>query len=123
MDEQRKQPEGASHQAVGALIGALVGLGIAARQIFADYGEAAQVPWVEGIGITLGGGVAGLLLATLLGAGSQDETGTVPVEPAEVEDGGKNRIDPPGQDGTDSRIKPGHGINGIHRPDDPAKRA
>ena len=81
MDRFRKQPEGASHQAVGALMGALAGFGIAARQIFSDYGAAAQLPWVQCVGITMIGGVVGLILATMFGGGTPAEDGTAPTIP------------------------------------------
>jgi hypothetical protein len=115
MEEPNKQPEGASNQAVGALIGALIGLGIAARQIFSDYGEAAQIPWVQGIGITMAGGVVGLLLATLFASGNPEEK--KPILP-EIEDNAKARFDPPREGAPDDRIQPGHGINGVRLPDD-----
>ena len=82
MDDHRQQPEGASRQAVGALIGALIGFGIAARQIFSDYEQADQLPWVEGLGITMIGGVVGLILATLFAGGSDEQPPKPPGPPA-----------------------------------------
>lgn len=79
MDEPRKQPEGASRQAVGALIGALAGFGIAAKQIFADFGEAGQIPWVQCVTATMIGGVVGLILASMFGGGDAENPSPPPV--------------------------------------------
>jgi hypothetical protein len=105
MDEQHKQPEGASRQAVGALIGAVLGFGIAARKIFSDFESAGQVPWVEAVGITIAGGVVGLIVATLLVGKSPDET---PPAPPRVEDNGEAPAD--------DRVKPADGERGITTP-------
>ena len=44
--------------------------------IFADYETAGQLPWVQSVGITMIGGVVGLILASLFaGEEPQKETG------------------------------------------------
>ncbi len=66
MDEgHHKQPEGASRQAIGMLAGGVVGFGIGAQSIFADFANAGAVPWATGLGYALAGCFAGLILTTL----------------------------------------------------------
>ncbi len=118
MDTYRKQPEGASHQAVGALMGALAGFGIAARQIFSDYGEAAQLPWVQCVGITMIGGVVGLFLATIFSGGVPEENGTAPPVLPEV----PAHIDPPPTGKTEQRVKPAESVTGVRGQDDQVQK-
>ena len=65
MAEPHKQPEGGARVKPSAWIGAIIGLGIGAKHIFMDYDRAGQIPWVQCAGITVAGGVVGLILATL----------------------------------------------------------
>src|SRR5262249_12457616 len=110
----RKQPEGASRQAVGVLMGALLGFGITARQIFSDYAESGEVPWVTCVAGTMIGGVVGLILATLLGAGQDDEGQPAPPIPPDAE--GKAPVEP-GHDGPDEHVKPRESVEGVRKPD------
>jgi hypothetical protein len=113
----RKQPEGASRQAVGVLIGALLGFGITARQIFSDYAESGDVPWVTCVAGTMIGAVVGLILATLLGAGQDDEEQPAPPIPPDAE--GKAPVEPrnvplePGHEGPEEHVKPAEGVEGL----------
>jgi hypothetical protein len=110
MDEHRQQPEGASRQAVGALIGSIVGFGVAARQIFSEYEQAGQLPWVEGLAITMIGGVVGLIVATVLTRSTPDD---YPPKPPPS---------PPGETAPDQRIISGDRVNGIERNNGDVKR-
>ena len=121
MSSLRKQPEGASRQAVGFLMGALVGFGISARQIFADFGAAGEIPWVDCVVGTMIGGVAGLVLATLLGAGKPDEPEAAPTIPPDVEGEARARFDPAREHELDPRVKTEESVEGVRPPDNPGQ--
>jgi hypothetical protein len=110
MDDHRQQPEGASRQAAGALIGAIIGFGIAARQIFGAYEQAGQLPWVDGLGITMIGAVVGLILATLLASRAPEEKEPKAAEPSKDEDT------------KDKRTEPADRVNGVQQQDDRMSR-
>ena len=100
MDNQRKQPEGMSRQAVCILGGALAGFALAARLIFDDYGSAGQVPWAAALGIILGGCVVGFFVGILFAGRPPEQDRTAP--PERLEDG--NPAPPQGP--PDQRVKP-----------------
>jgi len=82
MSEQRGQPEGMSRQAVCILIGALLGLFVAARLIFDDYNNAGQVPWAMALGIILGGCFVGFVVGILFAGQPPEPPKPPPTPPA-----------------------------------------
>ncbi len=64
-DDHHQQPEGASRQAIGMLAGGIVGFGVGAQSIFADFANAGPVPWATGLGYALAGCFIGLVLTVL----------------------------------------------------------
>jgi hypothetical protein len=121
VDEPRKQPEGASRQAVGVLIGALGGALFAARMIFNDFSTAGQVPWASALGIVLVGCVVGLLLATLLGGEERPaEEQPAPSIPPDVEEAARSHVPPPHSD--PEHVKPAEEVEGLRQPEGPEER-
>jgi hypothetical protein len=102
MSDHRQQPEGASRQAVGVLVGALIGFFISARRIFADFGQAGSFPWVESLGMTVAGAFVGLIVASLSGGGEPPPEAPPDAEPARPEQA-------PGAAEPDQRIRPDDG--------------
>jgi hypothetical protein len=115
MDGPHKQPEGASRQAVGALMGALAGFAYAAREIFSNYGQSDQLPWVQAVGSTMIGGVVGLVLATILAGGDAEKENPAPTVSPAAEEAARAHFEPTRDETAKDRVKPGERVNGVEK--------
>ncbi len=111
MATPRRQSDAAARQTVGFLIGSLIGFGIAARLIMMDYAAAGQNAWAGALVIVIGCGVAGVLVASLVGAWQRRAEPRIPPR-VEATLGQRFRASPEGKPQPNPEGKPVGGIQG-----------
>jgi hypothetical protein len=118
VDEPKQRSETFSKQSIGMMMGGIAGAALAIRMIFADYDRyvgTGQFPWVTGLGMTLGGCIVGLILATLFTAEMPEPSKETPPAPAAPD--GPHEPAPPKS--ADPHVKPADHVEGIYRGDGP----
>jgi phosphate/sulfate permease len=112
MATPRRQSDAAARQTVGFLIGSLIGFGIAARLVMNDPDAAGQNAWAGALVIVIACGVAGVVVASVIGA-FQRRFAVPPKVEATL--GQRFRPSPDGKPSPNPEHKPMEGVQGTER--------